>query len=31
MNHPGEKAVPRTKLTTRERKLIEALYRRLHE
>jgi hypothetical protein len=31
MNHPGEKAVPRTNLTTRERKLIEALYRRLHE
>ncbi len=31
INHPGEKAVPRTKVTTRERKLIEEIYRKLWE
>ena len=31
MKHPGEKAVPRTKVTSRERKLLEDLYKKLAE
>lgn len=30
-NHPGEKAVPRTKMTRSERELIEKTYRKLYE
>ncbi|MCB9894841.1 MAG: hypothetical protein H6839_10350 [Planctomycetes bacterium] len=31
VQHPGERAVPRTKVTTRERELIENLYKKLKE
>lgn len=31
VQHPGEKSVPRTKLTTRERRQLEALYKKLYE
>jgi hypothetical protein len=31
INHPGEKAVPRTKMTRTERELIEKTYRKLYE
>jgi len=31
VQHPGEKAVPRTKLTTRERKKLAELYKKLYE
>jgi hypothetical protein len=31
VQHPGERAVPRTKVTSRERKLLEHLYKKLYE